>query len=340
MTDFNLSLKDTNVLKGIGLLLLLCHHLFYVQKGLYDDIHLAGDHYLVQEIGIWCKLCVAIFVFLSGYGLTIGTTKTQGIKDVKRFYWHRFTKLLMNYWFIWLIFVPISVFIFGRTFSDAYESHLIPKFFLDFIGIINCFGWYGYNATWWFYSCIIVLYIAFPFLYKLMEKNLWLLIALAVAIFFLPIHQTAGIRIYFPTFIMGMVYCRYNRSLNITPPIWLFLLFAVLAVERIIAKDTILFDALLATILIISYKSISLPNIISKPLEFCGKHSMNIFLFHTFIYYYWFQDFIYSSRNPIIIYVLLLAICLVISFVLEYIKKIIRFDKLVNYIDSLYVIKQ
>lgn len=66
---------------------------------------------------------------------------------------------------------------------------------------------------------------------------------------------------------------------------------------------------------------------------------MNIFLFHTFIYYYWFRDFIYSSRNPIIIYILLLAICLVISFTLEYIKKIIRFEKLVNYIDSLYGIR-
>ena len=34
-----------------------------------------------------------------------------------------------------------------------------------------CFGWYGYNATWWFYSCIIVLYLTFPWLYKTYGKK-------------------------------------------------------------------------------------------------------------------------------------------------------------------------
>ena len=210
----SLSLKDTNELKGIGLLLLLCHHLFYVQKGLYDDIHLVGDHYLVQELGIWCKVCVAIFVFLSGYGLTVGAIKARGF-NVRSFYWHRFTKLLLNYWLIWVLFVPISLFFFGRTFTDAYQTNIIPKLILDFFGIINCFGLYGYNATWWFYSCIIVLYLVFPWLYKLMEANLWVLIASIVAIYFIPIPQILGIRVYFVCFVMGMLLCKYGKS---TPP--------------------------------------------------------------------------------------------------------------------------
>lgn len=280
--SFSLSLKDTNVLKGIGLLLLLCHHLFYVQKGLYDDIHLAGGHYLVQDIGIWCKVCVAIFVFLSGYGLTVGAMNTEGVKDVKHFYWHRFSKLLMNYWFIWLLFVPISVIVFGRTFTDAYQTNIIPKFFLDFFGVINCFGWYGYNATWWFYSCIIVLYFAFPWLYKMMDNNLWVLVASIVAIYFIPIPQILSIRIYFACFVMGMLLCRYKESVKITPILWISL-FAILSVERFVAKDVILFDSVLTLSLVMAYKSIKLPTFISKSLEFIGKHSMNIFLLHLYI---------------------------------------------------------
>lgn len=62
-----LSLKDTNVLKGVALLLLLWHHLFYKENGLYDDLYIAG-HGLVNELSIVSKVCVAIFVFLSGYG--------------------------------------------------------------------------------------------------------------------------------------------------------------------------------------------------------------------------------------------------------------------------------
>ena len=97
---------------------MLIHHLFFIQNGLYDDVHLFRDHYLVQEIGIFCKLCVALFVFLSGYGLMI-SHKDKEIEPLK-FYKHRFKKLYFNYWFIWLIVVPIGVFVFHRTFSDAY----------------------------------------------------------------------------------------------------------------------------------------------------------------------------------------------------------------------------
>ena len=55
---------------------------------------------------------------------------------------------------------------------------------------------------------------------------------------------------------------------------------------------------------------------------------MNIFLFHTFIYYYYFEQFIFYSRNPIIIYSTLLAICLIISVIIEIVKKQIGFNKL------------
>lgn len=67
--QWNLSLSDTNALKGIALILLLCHHLFYIQDGSYNDILVFGKYPLVQEFGLACKVCVAIFVFLSGYGL-------------------------------------------------------------------------------------------------------------------------------------------------------------------------------------------------------------------------------------------------------------------------------
>lgn len=335
----SLSLKDTNILKGVALLLLLIHHLFFYPNDGYDDIHLAGDYYLTNSIAVWSKLCVAIFVFLSGYGLAVGTMKTNGINNVTRFYWHRFTKLLMNYWFIWLLFVPISIFCFGRTFTDAYGSHIIPKFILDFLGILNCFGQFGYNPTWWFYSCIIVLYLSFPFLYKLLYKYPWCFFCLIIAIYFLPLPSTAGVRIYFASFAAGMAYCKFQSNNKAHPSFWL-IIFALLSVERFLAKDTIMFDAVLTLALVSLYSSIKLPNYICKPLEFCGKHSMNIFLFHTFIKTFWFKDFIYESHNPIIIFFLLLSICLIISMILEQFKKLIRFEEFVNYIDSLYGIRQ
>lgn len=104
-----LSKNDTNVLKGLATLLLLFHHLFYIKNGLYDDIHLFRGRFLFQEIGMLTKVCVTLFVMLSGYGLAIGAEKNGGILDLKGFYLRRFKKIFLNYWLIWAIFVPISI---------------------------------------------------------------------------------------------------------------------------------------------------------------------------------------------------------------------------------------
>ena len=78
--QFNLSIDDSYALKGIALLMLLFHHLFYIQNGLYDDVtlHMGREKIdLVNYIALACKLCVAIFVFLSGYGLAAKYTCNQ-----------------------------------------------------------------------------------------------------------------------------------------------------------------------------------------------------------------------------------------------------------------------
>lgn len=62
-----LSIQDSNVLKGVAILIMLWHHLFLRPE--YNDIVIHG-HSIAQEIAIMCKVCVAIFVFVSGYGLT------------------------------------------------------------------------------------------------------------------------------------------------------------------------------------------------------------------------------------------------------------------------------
>ena len=85
-------------------------------------------------------------------------------------------------------------------------------------------------------------------------------------------------------------------------------------------REPILFDTAIAVSLVMAYRCVELPNWLQMPLEFLGKHSMNIFLFHTFIYYYWFREWIYAPRNPLVIFVMLLAICCVVSVVLEWVK--------------------
>lgn len=324
-----LSKSNSLILKGGGIIMMLIHHLFYIQNGLYDDVHLFGDHYLVQEIGIFCKLCVALFVFLSGYGLMI-SHKDKEIEPLK-FYKYRFKKLYFNYWFIWLIFVPIGVFVFHRTFSEVYGSHALIKAGLEFLGIYNLFGGLGYNPTWWFYSCIIVLYLLFPFLEKINRK--WpYLFASAVMVFplfaFLPV--VCSFARYLLPFVVGMWMASMPKATfdRISSGQIIITLFGLAAVRNFSNSLTPIVDTLMCVGLALLISKLQVPKLIRGIFESLGKHSMNIFMFHTFIFYYWFRDLIYITRNPLIIFIELLGICWIISVVLEFIKNKIGFYKI------------
>ena len=107
------------------------------------------------------------------------------------------------------------------------------------------------------------------------------------------------------------------------------------SIDRLASKAAIIFDSFLVLSMVLVYKNIHIHRWICRVFEFLGKHSMNIFLFHTFIFSHWFKQEIYASRNPLIIFLTLLVSCVVISIILEYIKKIIHLKIIINKIDSL-----
>lgn len=213
-----LSPEDSNIIKGVALLFLLIHHLFYIRNGMFDDIVIGGRYHLVNMIGQACKTCVPMFVFLSGYGLTAVAEKWETI-NLKQFYIHRFTKLYLNYWLMWLLFVPVGVYVFGITFDKVYGGHSVIKLILDLLGLLNITGKLGYNPTWWFYSCIIVLYLLFPLIMTSCRKR-WLahvLLWASVLLTFCPFVILQPIRYYLLTFILG---CYFRNGLidNLLPP--------------------------------------------------------------------------------------------------------------------------
>lgn len=152
MSPKSLSIQDSNVLKGVALILLLWHHLFYVDNGMYSDIKV-WDYGVVNQIGQLGKVCVALFVFLSGYGLIVSTDPLTF--KARLFYVKRYTKLYLNYWLIWLLFVPINILCFDRTFAVVYQSDVIPKFLIDLCGLSCMCGTQTMNPTWWFYRGVL-----------------------------------------------------------------------------------------------------------------------------------------------------------------------------------------
>ena len=97
----------TNAAKGVALLLLLWHHLFY-QNPEFGP--------LVHGTAVLAKVCVAIFVILSGYGLAESVRANP--PGLLAFYKKRLSRLYLNFWFIAAIFIPIGVFFMGRPPGD------------------------------------------------------------------------------------------------------------------------------------------------------------------------------------------------------------------------------
>ncbi len=330
----NLSIKDTQCLKGIALLLLLCHHSWYEGQG-YSDIIIYGKS-LFMEIGIFCKICVTLFVFLSGYGLTMGCMNKDKICNVFSFYKKRYIKLMINYWVIYFFFVPIGVVLFNRTFPIVYGENFIVRGFVDFMGFYRAVydTSFGYNATWWFYSCIIVLYLLFPLLYRVRE--LWyLLIPLCIVFSLLPIHVpiigTSGCKQYILAFVCGMSFVYLQPKCmggGKTSKMILIISSALVCRCRWYFENPILWDVSITLNLVVLYVTIGLPKFINKFFSFLGYHSWNIFLFHTFIYYYYFHDVIYWSGNPILIVLTLLAVCIPLSLAIEWLKETLGIKRL------------
>lgn len=324
-----ISKRNSQMMKGMGILLMLFHHLFYSSwsQSLYDDVTIHGVG-IFNQLGVFCKLCVAVFVFASGYGLAVSTPRDIKLKD---YYWHRFKKLYLNYWYILLLFVPISVLVFGRTFAAAYGDYAIIKGVLDFLGLLKIFEIDSYNPTWWFYSCIIVLYLLFPLLNSYLFRTTYMVVSLAVTISLAYIIPGVNvISDYLLTFIAGMLVSRMPLLWLDKTKVWqIILAILVLSVWRFTrACPKHIVDAFLCLGgAFLLYKA-PLWSWLNKVLESLGKHSMNMFLTHTFIFYYWFTDYIYISRNPVVIYLTLVFICYLLSVVVEWTKRVVGFYKI------------
>ena len=98
-------IRQTNIAKGTALLLLLWHHLFYRSPeyyGLFTSVRVIDGIPLESYIARYCKVCVALFFFLSAYGMFKSLQKNSrrdpqgGAAAQVRFVWRHLVRLLMT----------------------------------------------------------------------------------------------------------------------------------------------------------------------------------------------------------------------------------------------------
>ena len=336
--------NSSMALKGIAILMMLFHHNFLsVDRYKGFEVSFAPfSEVLIVNIASSFKICVSLFAFISGFGLYLNYKKTK-LSDT-RWVLSRDIKLLSGFWLAWLFSCVVCQVLNGRTqtiyFSDGLWNGLL-NMILDEFGLASLFGMKILNGSWWYMGAALVFVLLIPVVTKL-ENHLWLLLA---GLIFLPrllrIDVVSGTApfVFLSPFLLGVISARYglvDRWVNwgngrITKFIkFLLELVAVflgykfyIHVERDVFWELqyglFAFVVILLCIEFIVY----LPGI-RWLLMFLGKHSMNIFYLHTLVRLYYLRDFIYSFHHFVLITLVLLIISLILSFIMEGIKRVIE----------------
>ena len=345
--------KNTNIVKGIAILLVYAHHLFYNldldEMGvIYGPVFRTGAS--LNMFGFFAKVCVSMFVFLSAYGtfksfasLNVPADSGRYLLATSKNAAKRYVKLLLSFQFVWILAVVIGR-ILGHSMFAVFGGHSMVGLFnvlIDFFGVSNIVGTPTYNGTWWYMSYALMLAACMP-LFSLMCIKLDGMIM--VVAFFLIRYLAADFTFswYMLTVFAGILFAknsyfeRINKSFgqgSLTKKIGILvgcaIALAVFIRMRCVVQQCWDLLEMLITVLICVFVNLVIGRIpvLNTVLAFLGKHSMNMFLTHSFIFYYWFRNFTYSFRHPALIMAVLVAETLAVSVVVELLKKVLRLDK-------------
>lgn len=105
------SKRDTNILKGIAILLMYVHHLFYSADTRGMEL---VNFWLLPEgrviaIAKMSKLCVAVFVFLTAYGTTVSFQRYWEKAEKPDCFSYSMRRYLSMMTGFWLVFVDCQL---------------------------------------------------------------------------------------------------------------------------------------------------------------------------------------------------------------------------------------
>lgn len=340
LSDKIFSKRNTNIIKGIAVLILCWHHLFWRNIQVPINLETVG----IMEVLIpLTKVCVALFTMLSGYGINESYKRSN--KSYANFTFLHVKKLLINYWWI---YIPVFILSFwlhasGTPIHIYGQGELgIKNFLLDFFGLRAMIYSPTLNNTWWYMEAAIIFYLCFPIFHKVLSRVPEIVIGVSaipvllasVNIFWDILITTDRELFYILPFVVGMElsrreilnkmvrYCERNRREFIVSSCFFFVILGVMRTQISLIVDTFYAFSIIA----IGIGVASFENIILKVLEFLGRHSMNIFLIHSMVYYYFASGRkLFDSIDMVLLkYVLLIVICLGSSMIIETIKKYVH----------------
>ena len=138
----------TNELKGLGILTVVFAHFAYMKVTNADFLF---------PLSIIAGVGVDLFLFMSGFGLTVGMLK-RPMKTVD-FYKKRVIKIFIPFWIALIIMFIADALFMDKTYSVGY----IIKSMLGFFPTADGFG--DVNSPFWYITWMIMFYLLYPLVF-------------------------------------------------------------------------------------------------------------------------------------------------------------------------------
>lgn len=332
--DKEISIKQSNQLKAIAILMMVFLHLFNRgYEGLFEPVIFIGTRPLSFYISLFCDACVPIFAFVSGYGLYYKFQKDTINYAANN--WNRIRKLYVNYWIILIVFVPILGTLLNK---EGYPGSLL-KFVLNFIALGD-----SYNAIWWFFLTYLLLVLTskniFGFVQSYSVVFLFLISSFFYVVsFYFRVYKSnlfdseilnwlqGEICLYgtsFLPFIVGAIAMKYKWNTQWTilfhnipykKLVFFFVILGLIIVHGIIPNFII--APFLAIPFIFIFTQIQLGSLLDKVLDFLAIHATNIWLIHAFFYMIYFPELIYKPQYVLLIFMFLLLLSVLSSIIIN-----------------------
>ena len=339
--EMALSKDDSKMLKGVAILSMLMLHLFCRTDNLpYTPVLWIGSIPLIYYFGLFGDICVSIYCFISGYAHYYQSSCLVKTRD-------RYLHLLRFFIVFWIIALLVALY--GIVVQHPTIPYSGWEFLLNCLTVKN-----SYNGAWWYANTYLILVILQPLSYRFAKKcSSWVGLVLTFIFYIIgygirfwewgesdiPIISWIITHIgllgtsYFP-YMIGMIFCKTNfigvlrkkladcklQYKNMYLHILTAAGFACMIIAHGIVR-TLFVAVITATISICLLCICQMPDYLTRPFTYLGRHSTNIWLTHMFFYVEPFNELVFYARYPILILLTLLLLSLGASYIINWISK-------------------
>lgn len=247
----------------------------------------------------------------------------------------RVKNLYIHLWIIYAIFVPLGSFVLPEWYPGSLRGF-----------IENATSWHcTYIGEQWFFLPYILLMLLSKWIFQLFDhwKGIWVL-TVSFAVYAMTVLVTKRYgedalgenMLFYNVFLtlhmllafsLGFLAKRDNWMERVSDLFekwhlknnWVVLgaLLLLCGIRCFISHQTV--DPVYAIVFVVLFSMVSVGSVPAKVLTFLGKHSMNIWLIHTWICIRLFHEFVFGLHYPIVIYLFVLFVSLAVSIFVEFV---------------------